>query len=352
MNLDPVDVIDRLPASAQARLQTARLRRDDAAGAMRAVLDQIAELREERSDLERQLRMQQHRYRDNRSPMFGGPPAYEETAATAALDAASRANARLTWIAPTDQPPTVELKKKIDQLFQQMRRLGAADDERSAIWNARGRLVRNVEDYLRTGVPAGCSLRALPEPAPKLGKGQNVLDEIENRRRRVRELAADLHATRSAPITPAAARQKMRETIETLAARGAPNVERLLHGGEIEFPQSEMRARPVFDDRGLLIAWQQPDALAFVTWLLKDAVVSKLDGEIAAEFSDEPGLSDSDRAAREATILRDALAVSREEVALVEMAWGQGMSGVEHRAEVDPLAFLNVELVTHGRTAA
>jgi hypothetical protein len=351
-NINVVDVIERLPERGATRLQNARLRRDDAGATMRGVLDQIAEHREVKTDDESQLRLLQSLRRDSRSPALGGPAAYEETEADAALDAATRANKKLTTVLDGDPPQVVELKNKISRSFAEMARLAAAQEQRSALWNARGRLVRNIETHLVDGIPPGCSLQSLPETAAKLGKGQHILDEIEARRRRGRELAANLRDVRAASITPAAARQKMRETIEALAARGAPSVERLMFGGEIEFPQQNMQAVPVLNnDAHVLIAWQEFDAASYITWLMRDAIVAKLDAEIARESDGAPGLTDVDRANREAEIIRDALAAAREECALVELAHAQGMTSVEAREDVDPMAFLNLEMITVARAA-
>jgi hypothetical protein len=60
-------------------------------------------------------------------------------------------------------------------------------------------------------------------PEPKLAKGEaSLLDAAENRRRRFRELRADLHRIASAPFPSAYAKQQMRAQIEALAMQGAP----------------------------------------------------------------------------------------------------------------------------------
>ena len=58
-----------------------------------------------------------------------------------------------------------------------------------------------MEAWLRDGRPSGTLLEAVEIEPPKLLKGEDVLlDAIENRRRRARELKADLHRIRSAPM--------------------------------------------------------------------------------------------------------------------------------------------------------
>ena len=347
-NFDPIDPIDLLPEPAAMRLHAARLRRDDANGAMRVVLDQIAEQRALKLDYEDQLRRLQWGYHDNRAPEFGGPPRYEEDPADAALPEAVRLNKRLTTVLPTDVSQAVELKGKINRAFAEMQRLAVADQQRAAIWNARSRLCNNVETYLADGIPSGCTLQALPEPAVKLAKGQNILDLIEDKRRRGRELKADLHTCRSAPITSAAARAKVRAFVEKLAERGAPSLDAVMfNAGDVGLPEMNMTARPVLNDAGMLITWQQFDAAAYITWLLEDVAIKKFDALIASEFT-EPGLSDEDRASREAVILRDILATAREECGLVEKALADGMN-IEAREDIEPTAFLNIAIITERR---
>jgi hypothetical protein len=51
----------------------------------------------------------------------------------------------------------------------------------------------------------------------KLVKGEtSLIDAIENRRRRVRELKADLHRIRSAPFPSSHAKAQMRAQVEQL----------------------------------------------------------------------------------------------------------------------------------------
>lgn len=348
-NIGEHDVIGNLREAgleaAARRLADLRLRRDDAHGAMRVVLDQIGELRESKLDLERQLRLLQDRYRDNRGRAFGGPAVYEEDEATAKLDAVARAHAKLTWIAPDDPPGIAELKTKINHCFQEMQRLAPADKVRATTSNLRGNLVRNVEGWLASEIPPGCVLRALPETTPALRKGANILDEIEARQRRHREFTADLHAVRTAPILATAAKQRARAKIEALAARGEPNIGGLLFGGELEMPMLPMRTTPVINDARVLVAWEAFDAEAFGIWAFKDIVLKKLDALIDAE-PNEGALTDEARAAREREILRDTSAVEVEECRLIEQAHALGMTSIEFREDASALAILNLTMET------
>ena len=148
-NIDAIDVIDLLPASSQARLQAARLRRADALGALRTITDQIAELRETKTDLEGQLKRLQGMRRDARSRSFGGTDPYVESPEVALLDAAARANAKLTAPVEGDSPQVVDLKSRVARIFGEMRRLGDPETQRANLFNTRGRLVTNIETFVR-----------------------------------------------------------------------------------------------------------------------------------------------------------------------------------------------------------
>ena len=56
-------------------------------------------------------------------------------------------------------------------------------------------------------------------------------------------------------------------------------------------------------------------------------------------------LSHTDRELRTDEVMRDLLAVERDESALVWLAQSQGLP-VEHRADIDPIALLGIGLVT------
>ena len=75
---------------------------------------------------------------------------------------------------------------------------------RSAAFQSTSAALTNVEAWLRDGRSHGTMLEDYDGPEPKLLKGEaGLLDAIESRRRRVRELRADLHRIASAPFPSA-----------------------------------------------------------------------------------------------------------------------------------------------------
>jgi hypothetical protein len=90
---------------------------------------------------------------------------------------------------------------------------------------------------------------------------------------------------------------------------------------------------------------EQPDALAVVAWLHRDALIARLNAEIDSESDDKAALSHADREVRAAEVQADLVEVERVEAALVFDAWSKGLP-VEHRGDISPVALLGVRLVT------
>jgi hypothetical protein len=142
----------------------------------------------------------------------------------------------------------------------------------------------------------------------------------------------------------------MREIVEQLATRGAPSVSLLIEHDrrEIGWPMTQLRSEVLGGEHPALAFAEVPDAVALLAWLHRDALIKRLDAEIDAEADDAASLSHEERQRREAVAQADLLAVERDECALTWQAQSQGLP-VEHRADVSPLAILQVRLVTTPR---
>ena len=209
------------------------------------------------------------------------------------------------------------------------------------------RVKAGCEDFLRYGVPGDCTLEAIETEPPPLKKGEGILDAVEARGRRVRELRADLYRIASAPYPSSYSKAQMRAQIEAQAHLAVPDVTNLIeHDGKIIWPTRRVQV-DVFN--------AQPGAIAFVEipvsldpWLHRDALIAALDREIASEADDKAALSHEARQQQEAEVLGDLLAVERDEAALTWSAMEQGLP-VEFRSDISPLAILQVQLVTTPR---
>jgi hypothetical protein len=249
---------------------------------------------------------------------------------------------------PDDDMRVVEAKKVLTKATDDLRRLQERASLRAATWQAASVALVACEDYLRDGRPPGTALEVVETEPPKPVRGENgLLDQIENRRRRVRELRADLHRIESAPFPSSYCKQRMVAQIEALAVRGAPNVANLIeHDGKIEFATLRVQAE-VFAEKRALAFSEQADALALFAWLHKDALIKRLDAEIDAESDDAAALSHADREVRTAEVMGDLLAVERDEAWCVWRAIDERLP-VEHRSDISPLALLQCRLVTAG----
>lgn len=240
-----------------------------------------------------------------------------------------------------DHPSMNEARKQRDDAQAELARLQPIHDAQASVWNIHGNLAREVEGWVsrRAG-----KLVDHDFATPTLRKGEDLLAAIEARRRRGRELAADLHQVQSAPILSSVAKQRMRHQVCTIAERGEPAVGGLIEfGSEITFPTA-MHRTVAQGEQLAYVGMELPDAMAFQFWLNKDAIIKKLEAAIDAESDDKAALSGEDRAKRIATITADMLANERDECALVWLAQEQGLP-VEHRVDIDPLALLGVSEV-------
>jgi hypothetical protein len=245
-----------------------------------------------------------------------------------------------------DDPRVVEQRRLVDKLNDDLKRLNELAEVRSAAWQSASHVMSACEAWLRSGVPPGVRLEDHETEPPKLGKGENgLLDATENRRRRGRELRADLHRIRSAPFPSSYAKQRMRAQIEALAMQGAPVVSDLIeHDRQIVWPTTNLQSRVYNSEMPSFAAVEVPD-IALVAWLHRDALIKKLDAEIDSEADDAAALTHEARQKAEAEVMGDLLAVEREESALVWRAMDERLPA-EHRADCAPQAILGVQLIT------
>jgi hypothetical protein len=240
--------------------------------------------------------------------------------------------------------------KVLEKAEDEFRRVQERQAARSAAWQTSSAALANVQNWLRDGRPSGTTLEAVEVDVPKPVKGESGLfDQIENRRRRVRELKAAQHTIESAPFPSSFAKQRMREMVEQLAQRGAPSASSLIeHDDEIIWPMVQVQVQ-VFNAQPEAIDFAEvPDMLAIDAWRNRDALIAALDREIVAEADDKAALSHTDRELRTSETMSDLLAVERTEAALVWSAQAQSLP-VEHRGDISPQALLGVALVTAPR---
>jgi hypothetical protein len=300
-----------LPASAAEKLRGFQASRDDLRAVLRAASDDFYEAQQDRRDAERRLRDLQAMPRASISEM---------------------AQARTTR----------------DRLTDQLSRIQDRIDARRARADHLAELVANLERWVRSLTP-GTPIRAHEHPAPKLAKGETLPAAVERVRTARARLAADFHATRSAPIPSAAAKAIIRAQVDALAQRGRPDVFPVLEGGQLAWPVAEMNVPTVgaavtAEGRTAvsgLALYRATDTFAVLAWLHRDRIIAALEAEVDSLANDSAALDDATRAAREAELLARILEAERDEEALIVMGEAQGTE-VARRREADPRAVLGV----------
>ena len=252
---------------------------------------------------------------------------------------------------PETDPLVVAAHKHLDKMTADFKRLTELQEVRTAAWQSASGALAACDDLLRHGVPGNCQIDPAEVEPPKLNKGETDIDAIERYRRRGRELKADLHRIRSAPFPSSYSKQRLREMVEQLAARGTPDVTNLIeHDRNIIWPTLRVQSEVHGAQRSLAFH-EAIDVVGLLALLVPSALIAVLDAQIDAEKDDPAALSHEAREKAEAEVQGDLLAVERDECALVWSAQ-QSLLPCEHRADINPVALLGLSLTTAPRTAA
>jgi hypothetical protein len=194
-----------------------------------------------------------------------------------------------------------------------------------------GLLVSKLEVFIRQR--GSLVFELVRSEASTLKKGESLPAAIESRRRRIRELDADLKAAESAPWPSRITKQKAREQLAELGKRGRPDVFALVERGQpIVWPML-----PTIPGREGERA--DVDAAALIAWALGPVLTAAIDREIDELSDDQKALTAEQRRERKDQILADKLVTEREEESLIERAEAEGLP-VTRRTDADPRAVL------------
>lgn len=303
------EVSSRLSPRGAERFRRVLGQRSIASAAVAELSQQLRDLRDQRNEVARHVKYAT-------DPRFGGASRLSDD------DLALRSE-----------------KQHIDELDARIARISVLLDEQSAISGHAGSLVRRVEEFLHAAHP-DCSITDRSSALPAIKRGEAIVDAIESRRRRVRELIAERASVESAPIPAALAKKLAREQVDKLAERGRINVGPLLAAGDpFKFAATIGLVKIPQIGAGSI---DTIDVEATLAWLHRDVLVAAIDAEIDRQSDDAHALDGRQRAARLEQIARDQLAAEREECELIEVAREQGIT-VTHRSDIDVRALLGVE---------
>ncbi|MCK1669670.1 hypothetical protein [Bradyrhizobium sp. 153] len=229
---------------------------------------------------------------------------------------------------------------KLDQKRSDLARLLATKEARGTESQRLGTLLRNIEQMI-TARPAGTVGRMIEIERPSF-KG-DLIDAIERRRARARELRADEARARCAPRPSAVRKAAMVAQVEALAEQGRPDAASSIeHGEPIEWPLANWQFEVHNVAPGAVAFGRLIDPKALIAWLFKDQLIDRLSVEIDECADDEAALGDEERRERITQILADLLFVEREECALIEIAKQQGLPA-DYRDDCDARAILQIE---------
>jgi hypothetical protein len=241
-----------------------------------------------------------------------------------------------------DDQRVVEQKLRFAETVKSLEALEERIGRASEISGGIASLVGALERYVRRFPSDAFVDCAPPQTAQLVSKGETASDAIERRRRRIRELRADLEVVKAAPKPSAEVKKRMRAEISGLAARGTPDVFGMVEYGEqIRWPEVEPKKWAVIV-KGEHVPMTPPaafDALGAFVWLNEKAILAALEKEIDKAADDKSALTDEERKSRSAEILRDILANEREEEVLILLASENGLE-ISRRLDADPRAVL------------
>jgi hypothetical protein len=237
--------------------------------------------------------------------------------------------------AEVEADPALDIeRRRLANIDEEIAELRGRNERLGERWRVLGQTVANLEKWL-IDLPPDVTIRAaaaLPQPA--LRKGEQISDAVEGRRRRVRELDADLQRIETAPVPSADAKRLAREQLDALAARGRPRCNSLIdHGEPIQWPSVR--------NLGPGARESSQDAIGLLAWAFREQLGAAIDAEIDAIADDGTALTPEQREEQCTVARRDKLAAQREEEAFVRMAIAAG-TGIMRRPDCDPRAVLSL----------
>lgn len=190
----------------------------------------------------------------------------------------------------------------------------------------------------------GRELREASGPEAKPRKGESLADAVERCRRRVRELHADAHRVRSAPIPSAEAKAFAAQYVAALQEAGEPDLHFLIEGGvrRIDWPDGTHLIDGSTDGgRGQFTMEAAPAAIRALAWAQPDVLLKALYRDIDRDADDANALTADERHKQLTTIAADRLACEIEEESLIEQLRATG-AAIARRPDADPRAVLGL----------
>ncbi|UGY27178.1 hypothetical protein HU675_0010695 [Bradyrhizobium septentrionale] len=241
---------------------------------------------------------------------------------------------------PLETSHIAKLEREIAEANAEIQGLQPRAEILSATISTNQALLRHLESYAKAHFKGTEAQLGKPVAQPQLTKNETWNEAIEKRRRRIRELRAEADRVRAAPLPSSVVLQREIERINDLAEMGKPDAfDAIERGADLQWPTIAID-ESVWGGHGR-IKIKTPDAMALIAHLFRDQMIAAAKAAIEAAADDDAALSDVDRAKLIGEAERDALAVEREECALIRAAKAAGQP-VLFRPDTDPRAVLGL----------
>ena len=230
-------------------------------------------------------------------------------------------------------PLVVAEKEKADKLRNEISDLNMLADMRRARSAPAMHLVQALEAYAES-LGRRTVTMAPEHSAPKLGRGETIWSAVDGTRARIEALKAEMRATRHAPIPSREAKELARQYVAMLAERGTIDTLPLIEAGR--FP-----ILPV-DFNGPATSPTPPvDTVGMMAFLFRDQFLAALEREISINADDSSALTATERNERMDRLGRELLALERQEEALI-VHGAENHQPIERRPDADPRAVLGL----------
>jgi hypothetical protein len=184
------------------------------------------------------------------------------------------------------------------------------------------------------GLADGVELEPIAHPSPDLAKGESIEAKVIALRAKIAELTLDKLAAAQAPPPKADLRKQVRPFVDRLAKRATPRL--ILQRGR------PFEAQWADDRRDFGLSESFVGGLA--AWLDPERFTQRLEAMVDA-LPEKGALSDSEQAKRLKALGAEIEALERDEEALIERAYAQGLD-ILRRRNAHPSAVLGVKVVT------
>jgi hypothetical protein len=229
-----------------------------------------------------------------------------------------------------------EAQAEVDAATAELRDINARIAE---VNQRKTRLVSNLNAWL-AALPPRVMLEPYTAP-PSKSKAVGGVEGVEALRAQILKKRADMSRIAAAPVTYDMSVAAMRAQITRLAEAGKPNILGCAEDARpVQFVTQQISGDVLLAQGAGITTFVQPNLLALFCYLHGDALMAKLEDELA-DLADPAGLSDEAKASQIAALEAEVLELERQEEAAIMLSEATG-APIARRADANPLAVLEL----------